>query len=132
METISKPKKTIKADRVNISVDDYRLNVDLKTPSSFNVVARKPSNMLRAGFHGQDDGPPRQQEIYRENPEFPLGIPVRSDGHDIDLIIDYRVSYHPAGQPENVSTDVFRYIIPVHFQEEGTDEINLSETLPLG
>ncbi|WP_124245513.1 hypothetical protein [Cyclonatronum proteinivorum] len=105
--------------------------IDLRLPDRFALEAPSHHNRLHVSFENNEGKTERQGHIIRENPEFPVGIPVRSKGEGAVIYVDYEFRYRDSTDPEALFQTRIHYEIPVEVKENGSDEVKLSEQLPL-
>jgi hypothetical protein len=125
------PEKQIKIDVQHIGATEYTIEIDLKTPKGFTLVAPSHGNRLHISYEHEEKPGEQQSHIIRENPDFPLGVPVRSKGEDAVILIDYEFEFYRNNQPENQYTTRIQYVLPVHIEDSGKDQIHLNAELPL-
>ncbi len=126
-----KPEKTIKKEIQHIGATEYTISINLATPAGFTIIEPEHENRLHVSYLdtlGQRD---KQSHIIKENPKFPLGIPVRSKGENADIIIDYEFRFYRNENPGKKFITRVRYLLPVHIDKTEGDAIHLNETLPL-
>ncbi len=122
--------KVIDLETQHLSTTEYTLNINLQLPEGYKLVEEPHVNKLSVSFSGPEDGPDGQNMIVRDNPSFPLGIPVRGNSQWVALTVDYSYKFLAPGKDSPTSESV-RYRIPVHMDGDGKDTIDLNETLPI-
>lgn len=125
------PERKIRKEIQQVGSTEYTVMIDLQLPEGFILVEPSHSNRLHVSFENDEGRTERQGHITKENPEFPLGIPVRSKGEGALIFVDYEFRYHSRHDPEALFQTRIHYEIPVQLTEGAGDQVKLSETLPL-
>ncbi|MCH8569514.1 MAG: hypothetical protein LAT67_14665 [Balneolales bacterium] len=126
--------KQIRRNVQLINNTEYTVNVDLKLPNGYKGVGPSHKNRLHITFINDEGKTDKQGEIIRENPDFPVGVPVRSNGENADIHVIYNFLYTKETDPGTEHYMSFRYILPVKIEEGasgGTSSIMLSEVLDM-
>ena len=124
------PSKVIEIETKHLSSTEYTLEIDLKLPEKYEYHTEPHSNKLAVSFTGPDEGPTGQSMVVRDDPEFPIGIPVRGNDQWVALIIDYKFMYKKIGQ-DDVQSSSIRYRIPIHMDGDGEEKVIINEFLPV-
>jgi|GEM_PF-4771596 len=126
-----KAQKTITQELQHIGTTEYTIQVDLLFPKGYSLVTPLHANRLHVSYEHEERPGEQQSHIIREDPEFPIGVPVRSKGEDAVILIDYEFTYVKDDAPENELKTHVQYKLPVKVEDSGNEEIFLSATLPL-
>ena len=126
-----KAQKTITKELQHISGTEYSVQIDLMFPKGYSLVSPRHANRLHVSYEHEEKPGEQQSHIIRENPDFPVGIPVRSKGEDAVILIDYECIYVKDDAPEDELKTHIQYQLPVKVEDSGKDEIYLSGELPL-
>ncbi len=126
-----KPEKTITKEIQHIGETEYTISINIATPAGFTIIEPEHENRLHISYLDADGNRDKQSHIIKENPTFPLGIPVRSKGENADVMVDYEFRFHRTGQPDDKYKTRVRYLLPVHIDKNEGDLVHLNETLPL-
>ncbi|MCH8558951.1 MAG: hypothetical protein LAT84_14100 [Balneolia bacterium] len=126
-----KAQKTITKEIQHIGATEYTVQIDLMIPKGYSIVSPRHANRLHISYEHEEKPGEQQSHIIRENPVFPIGIPVRSKGEDAVILIDYEFIYVKDDAPDNELKTHIQYQLPVHIEDSGKDEIFLSDHLPL-
>lgn len=126
---MSKHIKTL--DAHHVGNEDYTIEINLHIPEGYSIVAPSHHNRLHITFRKEMQGMPKQSHIIRENPKFPLGVPVRSDGEAADIYVDYGFEFFETARPDHIISAFIHYVIPVKVDAKDTEIVRLDEELPL-
>lgn len=125
------PERKIRKELQQVGSTEYSVVIDLQLPEGFSLEAPSHHNRLHVSFENNQGRTERQGHIIKENPEFPIGVPVRSKGEGAVIFVDYEFRYRIKGNSDALYQTRIHYEIPVQVKEDGPEEVTLKETLPL-
>lgn len=125
------PERKIRKEMQHVGSTEYSVVIDLKLPEGFTLEAPSHHNRLHVSFENNEGRTERQGHIIKENPEFPVGIPVRSKGEGAIIFVDYEFRYRSSEDPEALFQTRIHYEIPVEVRGEGPEAVTLTDIMPL-